>query len=193
MRYPPDRKDTTRRKIVDAASKAFRLHGVAGASVADIMADAGLTVGGFYRHFDSKDALFQVALEKAMGETLALMQRRGESGEGSGATGDAWLARAAAIYLSPEHRDMQAAGCPLPGLTGEVSRGSADVRRSFQESLGDLVDAVAQRIDPHDPGAVRPRAWAFLASLVGSLLLARGVEDPSVVEEILGASRQHLP
>ena len=76
MRYTSDHKKDTRRRIVEAASKGFRRRGVDGVSVSDIMAEAGLTVGGFYRHFESKEDLFQEALEEAMGETLTLMQER---------------------------------------------------------------------------------------------------------------------
>lgn len=189
MRYSAEHKDGTRRKIVAAASRAFRQHGVEGASVSEIMAEAGLTVGGFYRHFESKEGLFREALEEAMGETLALMQQRRAAGEGSGATGHEWMAKAAAVYLSPEHRDHHARGCPLPGLTAEVSRRDTTTRQSFEQGLEGLAGEMAHRIDPDDPTTARGRAWAFLSTLVGSLLLARGVADDELAAEILASGR----
>lgn len=189
MRYPPEQKAGTRRKIVEAASKSFRKHGVEGASVSDIMADADLTVGGFYRHFDSKEELFQEALEKAMGESLVLMQNRREHASGEGSSGTAWAKRAASVYLSEDHRRMRAAGCPLPELTAEVVRRPKPVQQSFEGSLGRIVDEVAKRLNPDDPDATKPQAWGFVSTLVGSLLLARGVDDESLANEILSAGR----
>ncbi|MEO1083002.1 MAG: helix-turn-helix domain-containing protein, partial [Acidobacteriota bacterium] len=79
MRYSPEHKEETRRRIVDAASRAFRRSGFENVSVAEVMKEAGLTVGGFYRHFDSKEELFDAAMVEAMADTLRLMQRRGTS------------------------------------------------------------------------------------------------------------------
>lgn len=194
MRYPPRHKEETRHKIVDAAAKAFRRHGVDGASVSEIMADAGLTVGGFYRHFESKEALFQEAMERALGETIALMQARRErhtdDDDADVHQGPAWKARAAGVYLSPEHREMEDRGCPLPGLTAEIGRRGPDARRSFEESLKILVDEVAGRLDPEQPEDAELEALGFVSTLVGSLLLARGVDDEELSDKILRAGRQ---
>jgi len=186
MRYSKGHKPETRQKIVEAAARAFRRHGPNGISVSEIMANAGLTVGGFYRHFESKDELFQEALKRSMGETIALLQR---SGRGSESQGLAWLRRAAAAYLTPEHRDLPEKGCPLPAVTAEVSRRGADVRRSFGDSLEALVDEIAGRLDPERPDRAREQAWGFLSTLVGSLLLARGVGDEDLAAEILAAGK----
>jgi TetR/AcrR family transcriptional repressor of nem operon len=186
MRYSPEHKTDTRRRIVDVASKAFRQHGAAGVSVSKIMADAGLTVGGFYRHFQSKDELFGAALDKALGETLNLLRK---SDRDSRLDGDEWLERAAAVYLSAAHRNLRDAGCPLPTLTAEVGRRGEDVRRTFGNSVQALVEEIATRIEPGNADAGRQRAWGFLATLVGSLLLARGVADESLAVEILSAGR----
>jgi len=186
MRYPQEHKADTRRKIVEVASRAFREHGPAGVSVAEIMADAGLTVGGFYRHFESKDELFQEALERALGDTVEMLQR---ADRGAGLEGDEWVQRAAATYLSRAHRDLWDAGCPLPGLTAEVGRRGADVRQSFGDALQRLVAEIAGRIDAGDPDVGRRRAWGLLSTLVGCLLLARGVTDDRLADEILAAGR----
>ena len=187
MRYSRDHKTGTRRRIVDAASRAFRRQGASGVSVSQIMAEAGLTVGGFYRHFGSKDELFREALEQAMGETLDLLQR---TERGPELEGDEWLRLAAKIYLAPAHRDMHERGCPLPALTAEVGRRGDEARRSFAESLRTLADVIAARIDPEEPEAGRARALGFLSTLVGGLLLARGVGDDRLSREILDAGRE---
>ena len=187
MRYSRDHKSGTRRRIVDAASRAFRRRGASGVSVSQVMAEAGLTVGGFYRHFGSKDELFREALEEAMGETIELLQR---TGGGPGLEGDEWVRRAAGIYLTPAHRDMQERGCPLPALTAEVGRRGDEARRSFAESFQVLADAVAARIDPENREAARVRALGLLSTLVGGLLLARGVGDGRLSQEILDAGRE---
>ncbi|MEO1365941.1 MAG: helix-turn-helix domain-containing protein, partial [Acidobacteriota bacterium] len=173
MRYAPEHKEETRRRIVAAAARAFRRSGFESVSVAGIMEEAGLTVGGFYRHFDSKEALFDAAVVEAMADTLRMMRRRGTSE----VRGEAWMARAAAHYLTPEHRRAVGLGCPLPSLTGEVGRRDPALRRRFEGTLAEIADAAAERIDPDAPAAARGRAWSFLSTLVGSLLLARGVDD----------------
>ncbi|MEM8995701.1 MAG: TetR/AcrR family transcriptional regulator [Acidobacteriota bacterium] len=186
MRYSPEHKEETRRRIVAAAARAFRRSGFEGVSVAGVMEEAGLTVGGFYRHFDSKEELFDAAVVEAMADTLRLMRRRGASE----VRGEAWMAKAAAHYLTPEHRRAVDLGCPLPSLTGEVGRRDPDLRRRFEGTLADIARAAAERIDPDAPEAARGRAWSFLSTLVGSLLLARGVDDEDLAREILEAGRR---
>ena len=202
MRYPPEQKEGTRRKIVDTASRAFRANGVEGASVSDIMAEAGLTVGGFYRHFDSKDELFREALDKAMGETLALMQQRRSRAAGPESTGHRWADRAAAVYLSPEHRERRASGCPLPELTTEVGRRDEETREHYEKMLKEIVHEVSLRLAPAPgpeseqdstepkPGSASTQAWGYISTLVGSLLLSRGVADPELADLILESGRQ---
>jgi len=187
MRYSREHKTDTRRRIVEIASRAFRQHGATGVSVSEIMADAGLTVGGFYRHFESKDELFREALEHAIGETLSMLRR---SYHESGLEGTEWLRRAAAIYLTPAHRDLRDAGCPLPALTAEVGRRGENVRQVFGESLLMLVEEIAVCIDAENLEVGREQAWGFLSTLVGSLLLARGVADDRLAAEILSAGRE---
>lgn len=194
MRYSRQQKKETRRRIVQAASRAFRLQGVDGASVSDIMAEAGLTVGGFYRHFQSKEELFQEALEQAMDETISFMQRRQEEHQATSdqvppSQGQEWMSRAAAAYLNLEHRRMRGAGCPLPELTAEVIRRQEGARQSFEQSLGQLADAVAERIDPEGGPGARQEAWGMLSTLVGSLMLARGVAGEDQAQDILEAGR----
>ena len=188
MRYSAEHKEETRRRILDAAARAFRRQGFENASVAKIMDEAGLTVGGFYRHFSSKEELFDAAMIEAMGDTLRLMQSRGPSQN----RGTAWLERAATYYLNLKHREMVELGCPLPSLTGEIGRRDPALRQRFESTLDDVADEVAHRIDPdgEEPAASKKRAWSFLSTLVGSLLLARGVESEETAREILEAGRE---
>lgn len=184
-----ENKAATRRRIVAQAAASFRAKGEASASLPAIMEAAGLTVGGFYRHFDSKDALFRDALESSMDETVGRVRRARTAG---GDPREA-LARAAVAYLSRSHRADVAGGCPVPALAAEVARRDPTTRRVFERSLTELIDEVegAVRGTGVDDGA-RAQAWSTLATLVGGLLLARAVEEDGTADEILGACQQAL-
>lgn len=184
MKYQPGHKEATRQRIVESATRHFRERGLRGASLPAIMRDADLTVGGFYRHFESKDELFRTALEKAMGDTASMLQARAGKAHGS-----AWVEKAAALYLHPAHRENVAGGCPLPILTPEVARSDEATKAAFGESLVQMADEVAEQMGEEGAPASREEAWGFLAVLVGGLLLSRGVDD-SLSEEILAASRK---
>lgn len=178
------KKEETRRKIVESAARLFRERGAVSASLPEIMEAAGLTVGGFYRHFESKEDLFQAALESSMRETLELMRSKK-----SRRTGADWIARAAAVYLDSAHRENVAGGCPLPVLTPEVARREGAVKESFEKMIREIVGEIEAKMP--DDGSIEPRerAWGFLACLVGGLLLSRGVRDAEMAEEILHACR----
>jgi len=186
VRYRPEHKEKTRERIVEAAASRFRRGGAEGASppLPEIMEAAGLTVGGFYRHFESKDELFLAALDHALAETLEVVRSIEQED-----TGLAWMAKAAATYLHPSHRDNVAQGCPLPALTAEVARRGESARVRFQEPLRQIVDEIAEHLPDDGTLDRRDRAWGFLATLVGGLLLARGVADSKEADEILRACR----
>ncbi|MEM9593547.1 MAG: TetR/AcrR family transcriptional regulator [Acidobacteriota bacterium] len=193
MRYGPDHKEQTRRRIIDAAAELFREKGPEATALPEVMAAAGLTVGGFYRHFESKDELFLAALERAMGQTLDLLRGKDKESpaqaRGAGTGKDSWIARAAAVYLHPAHRANVAGGCPLPVLSSEVARRGGPARRRFEDTLVDIVDEVEPRMPSGTDLPPRERSWGFLATLVGGLLLARGVDDDGLADEILTACR----
>src|SRR5215207_9840717 len=119
MRYAPEHNEQARDRIVAAASRLFRAHGIAAVGLAKIMAEADLTVGTFYTHFDSKEALVREALLHAPNELLEQALRRGD------------LELAVRSYLSPEHRDAPGAGCPVAALASEVARHPRKTRASF--------------------------------------------------------------
>src|SRR5262249_12721812 len=134
MRYAPEHNEATRERILDAASRLFREHGVAAVGLAKIMAEAELTVGTFYTHFDSKEALLREIL-------LRTLQDQHEALEQALGGGD--LERAVRAYLSPEHRDAPGTGCPVAALGSEVGRHPRATRRTFASHLEPTLDALA--------------------------------------------------
>ena len=184
MRYPPEHKEKTRRAIIEAAARLFRERGPDAVGLPDIMASAGLTIGGFYRHFESKEELFRLALEHAMQQTVEMMSKK------KGTVGREWLGKAAAIYLHPAHRANVGGGCPLPMLTSEVARRDDGAKERFSNLLEQIVDQVEARL--HDADAPRQEAWGVLATMVGGLLLSRGTADDRLAEEILSSCRKYL-
>jgi TetR/AcrR family transcriptional repressor of nem operon len=184
MRYPKDHKARTRRRIVETAARAFRENGLEGVGVADLMAQAGLTHGGFYAHFASKDALVEAACRHGIAttvETLDFRARNAPPGDGLRA-----IVRA---YLSRTHRDDPAGGCILPSLAGEIARQGSATREAVTDQLRALSDVIAREL-PGDAAARQRRALAIAASLVGALALARVVDDAALSDAILEATRE---
>jgi len=182
MRYSESHKAETRERILKSAASRFREDGIEGASLPDVMKDAGLTVGGFYRHFDSKEDLFAAAMDQSLEDTLEIFGGGDES-----MNGEEWARAVTKIYLSMGHRANQSGGCPMSALGGDVARAGAPVRERSEENLQQLADAVADRLDEEEPN----KAWAFLATLVGGLTLSRMVEDDDLARSILHACRDH--
>jgi TetR/AcrR family transcriptional repressor of nem operon len=185
MRYPKDHKARTRRRIVETAARAFREQGLEGVGVADLMAQAGLTHGGFYAHFASKDALVEAACRHGISttvETLDFRARNAPPGDGLRA-----IVRA---YLSRSHRDDRAGGCIMPSLAGEIARHGPATRHGVTDQLRDLAELIARQLPGSDAAARQRRALAVAASLVGAIALARVVDDPALSNEILEAARE---
>jgi TetR/AcrR family transcriptional regulator, transcriptional repressor for nem operon len=179
MRFPKDHKAKTREKILDAAATVFRRDGFAGAGVDAVMREAGLTAGGFYAHFPSKDALFAEAVVHALRKSTLYTGPHLD-----GLSGAYWVMAAVGRYLSPQHRDRTESGCPLPPLLSEVARGTPEAKAGFE---GELKQA-AELIGGHLTGA-GDDAFAVLALMVGGMVLARGVADPALSDRILAACR----
>ena len=185
MRYPPEHKQETRRKILAAASSLFRRQGVEATGLPEVMKTAGLTVGGFYRHFDSKSELFREAVKSSLHRTLGFLRHGPSHHRGRG-----WLRAAAARYLSREHLDNVDHGCPLPSLTPEIARAEPSVRATYAAALQVIVDELESRMPEDGPLTPREQAWGFMALNVGGLMLARGTDDHQQAEEILRACRR---
>lgn len=168
MRRSRQEADQTRRRIVEVAARLFRARGIGAVSVADIMGELGLTVGGFYRHFATKDALVAEAIEAASLATVA----------DKGAVRD----KRALVdnYLSEEHRRHPERGCPVAALCSEIAHESRGARKAFTVALRRLL-AVA--------GAEDDRGLARAAGVVGALVLARATDDNALAARLLKAAR----
>ncbi|CAD6550553.1 hypothetical protein LMG27952_05026 [Paraburkholderia hiiakae] len=181
MRYPAEHKEETHFRIVNAAAKAFRKHGVDGIGVAQLMKGAKLTHGGFYAHFESKDALIVEAIEAAFTQMTARLET---------AVSEAPPAqRRRAMfdtYMTQAHRDHPEAGCAIPSLGADVSRLNADARRAFATGINSLIELIAAQ---EEGAASRAEAIATLATLVGGMVLARSVRSNALSQEILDTLR----
>ena len=169
----------TRERIVTAAAAEFRQHGIAATGLADLMKAAGLTHGGFYRHFALKDQLVAEACSAAnatMTERVAssASQKRGRKG----------LEAAVADYLSAEHRDNPRDGCPLAALGSELARADTQTRAAATAGFLKLVDALAGGIDGM-PDEARRRALVAALTLIGALTVSRVVTDQALSNAIL--------
>jgi len=176
----------TRVRIVEAAAAEFRANGIGHTGLSGLMAAAGLTNGGFYKHFASKDQVVAEACELGLAELSAgLVQAM----DGRGGATPAGRRRAAAdAYLSPAHRDHPGQGCPFAALGSELARGAEPVRRSATDGLRTMVALLAGGDDPADRGA----ALVALSAMVGAMTLARIADDAALSDEILLQMRRHL-
>ena len=179
MRYAQGHNEAARERILEAASRLFRERGIAGVGLAKIMAEADLTVGTFYTHFDSKEALLREALVRSL-------QARHEALEQALREGD--LEMAVRAYLSPEHRDGSGAGCPVAALAPEVARHPRATRHTFTSRIEPSLEVLARCLSTRRGKKVdRAEAAAFLGLLVGTLQLARATPDRAESGAILAA------
>jgi AcrR family transcriptional regulator len=177
MRYGKDHKQATRQRIVEAAGRRFKEDGIDGAGVAAVMSDAGLTNGAFYAHFASKEDLVANVLADQL-----RAQRQSFGAQVSDRPGLEAFVRA---YLSPEHRDACADGCPSAALLDEIGRRPASTRQVFSDELLGVIDDLAARLDPANPAAARTDALAIFGSMVGTLQLARALTDRDLSDQLL--------
>ncbi len=186
MRYAQEHKAKTRQKILKAAARLFREFGYDGVGVDAIMAEAGLTAGGFYAHFPSKRVLFDEALATAS-EAGGMAQAAATKSAGADESGR--LRLMIKNYLSRQHRDQVADGCPLPALTPDAARGGETSRENYERQLLQFVNRL-EALLPEGTAARRDIALALMAQCVGGLMLARAVKDERLSERILKACRQ---
>lgn len=171
-----------REKLLQVASEGFREHGFDGVRVADVMRAAGLSHGGFYTYFESKDDLVAQACAVSLERQAARLKA---------AKGDrkAELEVYVTRYLSTKNRDAPGQACLFPSLAADVARQPAPVRRIFGEGVEDYIDALSAL---SDDGEGREKAITLLSSLVGAMVLARAVGDAALSDEILATVRQAL-
>ena len=168
----------TRKRIVTAAAGEFRKHGIVATGLNDLMKAAGLTHGGFYKHFESKDQLVAEACAEAV---EALIERVSAAGSG-----------AAATYLSTRHRDNPADGCPLSAIGSELGRSDEKTRAVATDGFLKLVEIMAGQFGKIPPGAARRRALVAVSTMIGALTMSRIVTDPELSAEILKEAEKSL-
>ena len=182
MRYEKGHKDTTHDHILEIAARRFRKDGIAASGLAGIMSEAGLTNGAFYAHFSSKSELVEKCIERATAEQWQQFEKEIAGGR---------LLDIIRAYLSEQHRDHIDSGCPSAALLPEISRQESSTRHVYTESLKRLVKAVEKQLPdmPKGPKA-RQIAIGTTGLLIGTLQMARAVDDPSLSEAILAAGTQ---
>jgi AcrR family transcriptional regulator len=186
METAPSRKALTHERILETAARAIRRAGFNGVGVADIMKEAGLTHGGFYAHFASRDALLAEALEHAGRQSATRMAKAGATRQARGASPFQALVES---YLSDRHLSGTENGCAVAALASEMPRQSPDVRASAAQRVRGLIALVERSLPAHaEPGS----AAAIASQMVGALLLARGLGDNAEGKSLLAASRRAL-
>ena len=181
------RKEVTHERIVEAAGRAIRRSGYAGTSVADIMKDAGLTHGGFYAHFSSREAMLAEAADHAGAEGVAAAARIAAEAPPEHALRE--LARA---YLSKAHVDAAETGCAVAALCSEMPRQAPEVRRAATRRIKEMIDVVARQSPDWGQRGAHERALATVAMLVGALQLARAVDDPRLSAALRAAALKQI-
>jgi len=183
MRYEKGHKEQTRRRVVEVAAGRFRKHGIESSGVAELMADAGLTHGGFYAHFTSKDALIKTALGTALEATRSDLAEAVEAAEKGGG-----IEAIVRTYLLPLHRDHPERGCAAAALVGEIARTTRATRTEFTMQTEKLLDLIVAQLPTRLTKTVRREtAMAIYATMIGTLQLARAVTDPELSERLLDA------
>ena len=183
MKVSRDQAVRNRKRILDAAAQRFRERGFEGIGVADLMKEAGLTHGGFYGHFSSKDDLIAQAAARELTRSLAQWSEVGER-----ASGDR-LSEIAAVYLTKTHRDNPGRGCVLAALGPDVSRQGQPVRSAVTDYVRSTVDLLVKVVPGKSKATRRNKAISTYATLVGAMVLARAVDDRALSQEILDAGR----
>jgi AcrR family transcriptional regulator len=186
-RTPISRKELTHERIVEVASRAIRRSGYDGTGVADIMKEAGLTHGGFYAHFESRDALLAEAADRAGTESVALAARVAASAP----QGQAVQAMMQA-YLSPEHIASIETGCPVSALGSEMPRQSAEVRRAATIHIKEMIDVFARQMPDWGHPKAHEQAMALVCALIGTTVMARAVDDPRLSKALCEATMKQF-
>jgi TetR/AcrR family transcriptional repressor of nem operon len=184
MRYSKEHKQETHARIVKKASIRLREKGAHGIGVADLMKEAGLTHGGFYAHFDSREALVIEAFAYAMDRSTERWRKMAEQ-----TPPEKRLAAIVESYLTPIHRDDPGHGCAVPTLGAEIARESLKTRKAFSAKLEQMIDMMADQVADVPRKTARKQAMATLATMIGTLVLSRIAGSGEFSDEILGAGR----
>lgn len=175
MRYPAEQKAQTHQQIVELAAREFRGKGLQGIGIANLMAQVGLTHGGFHAHFKDRDALVEEAVvcaaEESFRRLIAVAQEASPGQEAAAMLDD---------YLSSAHRDEPGQGCVLSALAAEIAGQADSVRKAFTRSLKANVGKVARYMPGKDEKTRSTQATALISGMAGGVLVARAVSDPKL-------------
>jgi TetR/AcrR family transcriptional regulator, transcriptional repressor for nem operon len=187
MRYEKGHRDDTRRRIVEAASRRLRKDGIASTGIASLMAEAGLTHGGFYAHFTGKEALVNDAVCLALQGTRRALVSAVKKAHEEGRDGfEAIVDR----YLNRAHRDHPEAGCAAASLAAELARAQAGAREGLAQEVHETLSVIAAEIRGRSPDAAYAAACAVFGLLMGTLQLARVIGGPETSAAMLAAGRE---
>ena len=181
MKVSREKAAENRERILKVAARLFREKGFDGIGVADLMKSAGLTHGGFYGHFSSKEDLMAQACALALNQSLNKWRRIADRAP------DNPLSAITRSYLSTQHRDEPGRGCTLTALGSDVSRQAAPVREKITEGVRSIVEFLSGLIPAKAKAAKREKALASFAAMVGAIVLSRAVDDAELSQEILEA------
>jgi len=171
------KKEETKNRMIDAASRSFRQFGYDGIGVDGIAKEAGVTSGAFYSHLGSKSAAFNIAVEAGLDEVIAAIPKFRTN------HGKYWIKAFAEYYLGKPHRDDLACGCALASLTPEVVRGENEIHDIYETKMKQIASLIADGLEG-DADDRNSKAWAFLSILVGGLNIARAMNSEKASEEL---------
>ncbi len=176
-RYGKQHKEQTRQRIIEAAGQRLKRDGIDSSGVSVLMADAGLTNGAFYAHFESKEDLVATAVADQLHQQLERYRAQASDRQG--------VEQLVRDYLSIEHRDDPEHGCPSAALLDEIGRCSDTTKRAYTDGVLGLVDQIASILDPGDPDTARGQTLSLFALLIGTLQLSRALADRRLANQVL--------
>ncbi|MBN3836069.1 TetR/AcrR family transcriptional regulator [Burkholderia sp. Ac-20344] len=177
----------TRRRIVEVAAQQFRSKGIQGTGLNDVMSEAGLTHGGFYRHFESKNQLLAEAFELGLSSVVDSLGELARKSDGK-----AGFASMVNSYVSKAHRDNAAGGCPFAGMGSELARADELTRETATQGLSKMVEVLAEHIGSGEAEDDTSHAMFALSAMVGAITLSRIVSDPKASDALLKTVKRHL-
>lgn len=186
MKVTKEKAEENRRQVIETSSRLFREKGFDGVGVNTLMQAAGLTHGGFYKQFESKDDLIAKATKAALDDTAKRMS------SAIGKDKRASLEKTVSLYLSEQHRDGVSEGCAFAALGPDVARHGAEVRKVMQRGVEDQLAVLESLVETDGEISSREEAIATMATMVGALVLARSVENAALSQEILNAAAKSV-
>ncbi len=183
MNQKAQQREQTHAQILSAASRTFRTEGIENSGIGKIMNSIGMTVGGFYNHFDSKSSLVHEVIDRNVSTVV-----EGDEPDAKQAVHS--LDEILDMYLSEAHREDVANGCLLPCLSSEIARADDDVREAYTAFVRRMFDKLMPAVESGGGLSKRQRAMSIVATAVGGLMLARAVNDKAVSQQILAACRK---